>query len=155
MKPPHENDRSWNSSAAVLKDVLPHLPFPNDQTGYRIWEVWDEVVGQRLAPHSQPMKLQAKKLFVMVSHSTWLQELHFMKTRVRVDLNRRLGSLVVKDLLFFLGQIDPKRPIETGITKGAAALTQAEVPPLGKPKLEAALADLLAAQRRRAERGRR
>jgi hypothetical protein len=145
---------TWKSAADVLAAVLPQLPIASRAHEYRIWEVWEEAVGEAVARKARPSKIQHGKLFVIVSNSVYLQELQFYKTRMKDAVNQRLGAPVVKDIFFVVGRVHeaatrpappPSRPLPP--------YSDLTVPALGRPDLEAAFAALLAARRRRLRKG--
>ena len=43
---------------------------------------WKEVVGELLASHSHPFRLENKTLLVAVRNNTWMQELVLLKPRI-------------------------------------------------------------------------
>ncbi len=96
----------WNSAADVLERLLPDLPIAGRVKNYRVWELWEEVVGRTVAARAWPSKLQHGKLFVTVSHPAVAQELQFLKGRLVRSLNQALarhGAPPVKALFFCRG----------------------------------------------------
>jgi predicted nucleic acid-binding Zn ribbon protein len=67
---------------------------------------WGEIVGESLARISKPECILNKTLMVTVTHSTWAQELAFMKPvlmqKVRPYLKR--GD-VIDDIVFRIGSV--------------------------------------------------
>jgi hypothetical protein len=150
----HASIPSWQSAAEVLGSLLPHLPVADRLHEYRVWEVWEEAVGEAVARKARPRKIHNGKLFVIVSNSVYLQELQFFKARIKDAVNQRLGAPVVKDIFFVLGRVQdiapraappPSRPLPP--------FSELQVPALGRPDLESAFAALLAARRRRLAKG--
>jgi predicted nucleic acid-binding Zn ribbon protein len=140
----------WKSAAEVLAAVLPKFASAERLQEYRVWEVWEEAVGRPVARKAQPAKIQRGKLFVTVSSSAYLQEMQFYKAHIRDAVNRRLGSLTVRDIFFVLGKVQeaavrptppPRRPLPP--------FQELETPKLGRPELNEAFASLLQARRRR------
>jgi hypothetical protein len=141
---------SWQSAAEILGALLPHLPIAGRMQEYRVWEVWDEAVGEAIARKARPTRIQHGRLFVTVSNSVWMQELQFSKARMKEAVNRKLGEPVVKDIFFVVGRVrdtvsrptsPPRRPLPP--------FNELQVPALGRADLESAFAALLAARRRR------
>lgn len=84
--------------ADLLKD--PKLPFqPEDGL---LWLVWDDVVGEAVAPNARPLWVKNKRLRVKVSDPIWLQELSFLEETLRNKLNERLGRNAVERIEFRL-----------------------------------------------------
>ena len=147
---PRANNPSWNSAAEVLGALLPHLPIAGRVQEYRVWEVWEEAVGEAVARKARPSKIRNGRLVVIASNSAYLQELQFYKAQIKDAVNQRLGAAVVKDIFFALGRVrdtasrpaaPPHRPLPP--------FSDLTVPALGRPDLETAFAALLAARRRR------
>src|SRR3989441_9835015 len=144
------NNPSWKSAAEVLGALLPHLPIAGRVQEYRVWEVWEEAVGEAVARKARPRKIRNGRLVVIASNSAYLQELQFYKAQIKDAVNQRLGAAVVKDIFFALGRVrdtasrpaaPPHRPLPP--------FSELTVPALGRPDLETAFAALLAARRRR------
>ena len=142
---------TWSSAAEVVKTLLQRLPIGKRLHEYRVWGVWKEVVGETVARHARPIKIQRGLLFVSVSNSMWMQELQFLKVVVKEKINGRLGEAAVKDIFFVLGrgQGEHQEEAEFSSVRRQEPFVDLTVPALKNEKLEEALADLLAARRRR------
>lgn len=69
----------------------------------RIFEFWSEAVGVDIAAHAQPKLIRGKVLWVNVTDSIWMQQLHLMKEHLRQVINDRLaGDVEVIDIRFNL-----------------------------------------------------
>ncbi len=143
----------WNSAADVLERLLPDLPIAGRVKDYRVWELWEEVVGRAVAARAWPSKLQHGKLFVTVSHPAVSQELQFLKGRLVRSLNQALarhGAPPVKALFFVVGRPqDMAKPPTKPAGLAPPPFSELRVPDLGKPELEAAFAAVLAKRRQR------
>jgi hypothetical protein len=78
----------------------------------RIFAVWEDAVGQTMALHARPERIQRGQLIVFVSDSAWLQELQFLKTDIKKKLNKRLGRGTVRDIRFQIGKISKSVNLE-------------------------------------------
>ncbi len=63
-------------------------------------ELWQEVVGEKLAMKTEPVKIEHGKLIVKVDSPVWRNELQFHKEKIQSDLNTRLGKQIVKTIIF-------------------------------------------------------
>ena len=146
----------WNSTAEVLKSLLPDLPVAGRVKDYRVWEIWEGAVGRAVAARAWPSKIQHGKLFVTVSHPAVIQELQFVKGRILRSLNQALaecGAPPVKTLFFVVGHPqDMARPPKGPAGLAPPPFSELRVPDLGKPELEAAFAAVLAKRRQRLKR---
>ena len=90
-----------------LKEIISHLfqegnlPFNPDDA--RIWELWDDAVGEAIARHARPLWIKQGVLRVDVSNSIWLQELEYLGDDVKSRVNRKLGRCAVERIEFRLG----------------------------------------------------
>lgn len=92
--------------ADVLGDVLKRIDPEQQLRAYGIWTFWNDEVGATIARRAQPTRFRNGILFVTVATHSWLQELQFMKATIRDRLNARLGTPLVRDLLFVSGRVD-------------------------------------------------
>lgn len=144
-KPP-----SWNATGAVLAAIVPQFAQSQRWHEYRVWEVWEEVVGEALARKARPVKIQNGKLFVTVSNSVLMQELQFTKAMLRERLNQKLGTATVRDILFVIGRVSERAPRQNSpAQRPLPSYTELQMPHLNRPELEAALTKLLDARRKR------
>ena len=90
---------------AVLERVLSSLNLGLKVKQYRIWDVWNSVVGEAIARQAQPQQIRAMVLWVNVSSSTWMQQLEFMKRQIVERINERIGEKVISDIRFRIGEI--------------------------------------------------
>lgn len=144
------NSAGWYATVDILKDVLTQLPQVSRLQEYRVWTMWEKVVGEDIARVARPLRIQNGKLFVIVSHPACLQELQFAKGRITAQLNQQVGRAVIKRIFFVIGDPDvtlarpatlPSRPLPP--------FTDLSVPALGNPHIEKAFAAVLSARRRR------
>lgn len=63
-------------------------------------ELWDEVVGEKLAKKSKAEKFEHGNLFVKVESSAWRNEIQFHKEKIKQELNERLKANIVKKIIF-------------------------------------------------------
>ena len=90
---------------SILERVLSGLNLGIKAKQFEIWEVWDSVVGQHIARQAQPQQIRNMVLWTVVSSSTWMQQLGFMKKTIVDRLNERIGEEVVKDIRFRMGEV--------------------------------------------------
>ena len=96
-----------NRSFMALKDILADL-FQSSEVAIQaedleIWRVWDEAMGQDVAPHARPWRIREGTLRVVVADSIRLQDFSFRETELRDRLNRALGENSVRRMEFRLG----------------------------------------------------
>lgn len=87
----------------VIDDLFTSSVLPINLDDVRIWEVWDGVVGRRVAKHARPSQISKGVLIVKVTDSVWLHELEFMAETIREGLNSTLRRTAVKKIRFKVG----------------------------------------------------
>ena len=96
-----------NKSFTRLKDVMEDLfassVLPINLDDAKIWEVWDGVVGKKVAKHARPSQINKGVLIVKVTDSVWLHELEYMAETIREGLNGTLQRTAVKKIRFKVG----------------------------------------------------
>lgn len=95
------------SVGSVLSQSLKRLDLGTRLDEYGVWPIWNEVVGKTVANNAQPEKIRNGTLFIKVSSPVWMQQLQYMKEMIAEKLNQRLGGLLVKNIFFVVGKIQP------------------------------------------------
>ena len=90
---------------SILEDTLRALEIDAQLKTYSILGAWGEIVGESVAEHSQPRSIRNRILFLDVSHSTWMQQLQFLKPTLLEKVNNFLGEPLIQDIRFKLGKI--------------------------------------------------
>jgi hypothetical protein len=95
---------------SVLDQTLRSLEIDVPLKAHAIWGAWEEIVGKSVALHAQPRSIHNRILFINVSHSTWIQQLQFLKSTLIAKINSYLGEPLIEDIRFKLGKISPPVP---------------------------------------------
>jgi predicted nucleic acid-binding Zn ribbon protein len=85
---------------AVLDALISDLGIEEKVTQYQIVELWEDVVGERIAKVTKAHKMQDRVLFVQVGDSVWRNELSMMKLQIIKMLNERVKRDLVDDIVF-------------------------------------------------------
>ncbi len=64
-----------------------------------ITAAWDDVVGGMMARHTVRMRLRKGRLTVQVDSAPMRQELTYMREALKEILNKRMGRLVVEEIV--------------------------------------------------------
>jgi predicted nucleic acid-binding Zn ribbon protein len=99
------------SLRSVLEKTLKSLEIDVPLKTYSIFGAWKEIVGDSLALHTQPRSIRNRILFIDVSHSTWMQQLQFLKPTLLEKINTFLGEPHIQDIRFRLGRIPEPPPL--------------------------------------------
>ncbi len=87
----------------VVARVLRELGVGRVTSELKVFEVWEEALGETLAKNLRPVAFMQGVVVAAVPDSAWLQEMHFLKDEVKRKLNRAMGGSVVRDVRFKLG----------------------------------------------------
>ena len=81
---------------------------------HAVFRFWNEIVGPDISKRAQPACLRGTVLWVEVSDSIWMQQLHLQKLLLLDLINRRLGTNGIADIRFKLnselGCTGPEEP---------------------------------------------
>ena len=67
--------------------------------------LWEKVVGEKLATHTYPQRVENECLICIVDNSAWLHEVQFMKQDIVKKINEVMKKRLVKNIFFKLGPI--------------------------------------------------
>lgn len=84
----------------VLEDFFKEKKWDKKIKGYRIINFWADVVGEEIAQHSQPTKIQDQTLFLRVKSNVWANELNLRKGELIQKFNLKAGEEMISDILF-------------------------------------------------------
>ncbi len=90
---------------SILEQTLKGLELDVPLKTYSIWGAWKEIAGEPVSLHSRPHAIRNRILFVEVSHSTWMQQLQFLKPTLLKKINAYLGEPLIEDIRFRIGKI--------------------------------------------------
>ncbi len=89
----------------ILEGVLKEQDFVGDPEAYKVFLQWSEIVGLKVAAHTQPARLTNKVLYVEVDDHLWLAQLKYMKADMLRRIDRAIRPGVFTDLKFFLKSV--------------------------------------------------
>lgn len=72
---------------------------------YGLFAIWDDVVGDRIAKHAQPLRMMDLTLVVRVDHPTWLQELQMLKPELLRKIHAHVTPKLIRDIRLEVGKI--------------------------------------------------
>ncbi len=104
MKPKKQKAK-FEHIGNILNDVLKSYRRESDADLVRVWQVWDQIVGDVIAQNARPAAFKGKLLLVHVSSSAWIHQLQFLKKEMIEKLNEALGNALIDDLKFKIGPL--------------------------------------------------
>ena len=94
---------------SLLNNLLESRKWRENMNRHRLFEFWAQAVGKDISANAQPKVLRGNVLWVDVTDSVWMQQLHLMKEDLRQVINDRLGEEGIKDIRFNL--VNRLRPV--------------------------------------------
>ena len=89
----------------LLGGILRGTPVEKRLKEGRIWLVWEDAVGKRIASHAQPAAFRDGTLTLNVDSAPWMQQLTYLKKDLIAKVNGELGEELVKDLYMKSGKV--------------------------------------------------
>ena len=93
---------------SLLDDVLKKYRHETNAELVKVWQVWDNIVGNVIAQNAKPAAFKGRILLVHVTSSTWIHQLQFLKKEMIAKLNDKLGKTLIEDLKFKIGPLGDK-----------------------------------------------
>ena len=98
--------RSFVHIGSVLRDMLKNSRLETDTSLIKVWDIWQEAVGDVIAANTRPAAFKGNLLIVNATSSSWLQQLRFLKPEILQKVNHVLENVSVKDIKFKVGPVD-------------------------------------------------
>jgi predicted nucleic acid-binding Zn ribbon protein len=86
----------------IIKKFLASSSLGKNLTAIELLARWDEILSPVISKHARPVGIREDKLLIEVSSSAWLNELSFLKDKLKSKLNEELGKEVIKEIRFYL-----------------------------------------------------
>ena len=62
--------------------------------------IWGEVVGKNISKVTEAKGVDKGTLFIKTESATWRQELHMQKKEIINKINKKIGSIAIKEIRF-------------------------------------------------------
>ncbi len=92
----------------VIESILRRNNLWSGYQQYLIIEKWPEIVGSELSTVTKAVKISNGLLQVLVKDSVWSYHLSLLKPQLIKKLNNHVGSKVVNDIFFKIGDFEKK-----------------------------------------------
>jgi predicted nucleic acid-binding Zn ribbon protein len=103
MNKKKEMDKEAKPIGELVNQVLEKYRREADQDITKLWDLWEDTVGDPIADNTRPAAFKGKILIVYVSSSTWMQQLQFLKKDMIEKINNTLGEDLVEEIKFRIG----------------------------------------------------
>lgn len=85
---------------SAIASVIEKLGLDKKVRQYEVVAAWPRIVGAQIAKATAAEYIRDGKLFVRVGHSTWRNELVYLKKELIDKINAAMHQEVVKDIVF-------------------------------------------------------
>jgi len=85
---------------SILDSFLKKNQLDQKIKGYQTVYNWIEVVGKKIASHSQPIKIQGHTLYLKVESNVWANELNIRKGEILNKINSKAKEDIISDIRF-------------------------------------------------------
>ena len=89
--------------SSIIGDVLKEFVPESAGELTRVWQLWDDTVGEAIAANAQPIAFKGDLLLVHATSSTWIHQLQFLKADIISKLNAALGKPMIAEIKFKIG----------------------------------------------------
>ena len=100
-------------AADILRALLAGKKWQKRINLHQVFLFWEKEVGEDIAAHAEPEVIRGTVLWIKVSDSVWMQQLHLQKVLLLEKLNSRLQGDQLSDLRFHLdvhSGMEPAKP---------------------------------------------
>jgi len=106
----------------------------------KVFEVWEEAVGEFNARRTRPESIKDGRLRVFVESPVWIDRLSYFKAEFIENINEALGAPLVTEIVFRVGPITSSP--DKGGTEEAGARNNPEPDSISDPKIQSAVAGI-------------
>ena len=93
-----EGRAAFERIGGPLEELLSALNLRDAMAGWQAVELWNGVVGPRVAAHAHAVSFRDGIVFVEVDTAAWMNELAYLRRKIIADLNAQLGSDRVSEI---------------------------------------------------------
>lgn len=72
---------------------------------YKIFDLWSEIVGEGVALHTKPVKIEGRWLYVEVADPLWLTQIKYMKLTILDKIEATLKKRLIDEIRFSLSAV--------------------------------------------------
>jgi len=146
-------DSSFHRISNILEKILPSYGLRTRLAEWSLKLKWGEMVGGQVAAHSEPVRLNFKRLVVMVDSPAWVQHLTFLKSELMEKIQRSIGKETITEIRFKVGSLSkscpspsfspPARSLRTRLEEEEAVLIEEYLRPLPDTALKERMRSLI------------
>ena len=91
---PNANSGSESRLSDELNKLLHHLGSPNIDIVSGVFGLWHEIVGDQVANHATPIKLDRGRLLIEVDDPAWSTHMKFLERDICTSLSHHTGTTI-------------------------------------------------------------
>ncbi|NTV45519.1 MAG: DUF721 domain-containing protein [Chlorobiales bacterium] len=106
-----ENEKRKRSSPVAIKGIAQALLAQWTKKAVKTDQfydcIWKEAVGEKVGKHTAIEKIVREKMTVLVENSTWMNELTFLKDKIKININEGFSKngIHIEEIIFKIGKI--------------------------------------------------
>jgi predicted nucleic acid-binding Zn ribbon protein len=94
---------SFKPVGSVLGKVLRNCRVTaKDVEALKVFSLWPQVVGERVAQHARPIRVNRQRLYVEVDDPVWLAQLRLMRVDILDRVEKTMGKDLIIDVTLYL-----------------------------------------------------
>ena len=93
-------NNSFEQIGRIIDNILKNAGLDKNVRESQALNFWNDVAGKEISSYTEPVKVANGKLFIKVSNPSWRNELIMLKPTIQKKLNRKIGTAVIKDIIF-------------------------------------------------------
>ena len=82
----------------ILKSLMDRIGATEGSAYVELFSSWREIVGERLADHSEPIDVRGTALVVQADHPGWVQMVMMKRRRIIAEVSRRYPTIPITGL---------------------------------------------------------
>ncbi len=109
QKKSREHKSKPEDIGSLLKKMLGTRKWQSRIEQHAVFTFWDDAVGTDISARAQPSYISGGVLWLQVTDSVWMQQLHLQKILLLDIINAKLGSSMITDIRFHLNTTLPEK----------------------------------------------
>lgn len=93
-------DKNTNSLKEVISDFLKAYGLKDKLIETRLLNSWEKICGRMISKHTQELHFKKGILIVTLDSAALKSELHFQRQTFIQKINRELGEIAIKEIVF-------------------------------------------------------
>jgi hypothetical protein len=116
--------RKPESLGNILQKILKKMDVSLNRTDRRIVDLWRNAVGPQIAARTIPETFKRGSLHVLVSSTSWLHQLQFLKEEILLKLNELSGKDEFRRLQFSIGEFPEQSAVDSAAKPADTAVQE-------------------------------